>query len=106
MLSKLDPYRNKLDPKTEAAAAQKPRSGGTEAQASQQASTGDRVSLSSAARLHTTAHTEASNAPEVRQAKVDSIKERIAAGTYSPDAKQIARKLVESEADFVSALKE
>lgn len=106
MLSKLDPYRTKLDPKAEAASAQKARASGADAQGTQQAATGDRVSLSSAARLHTAAHAEAANAPEVRQAKVDSIKERIASGSYTPDAKNIARKLVESEADFVNALKD
>lgn len=106
MLSKLDPYRNKLDPKAEAAGVKTRGGGAAETGGAQQAATGDKVSLSSAARLHTTAHAEANKAPDVRQEKVDGIKERIASGSYTPDAKDIARKLVESEVDFASALKD
>ena len=106
MLSKLDPYKTKLDPKAENAAAARTRGAEAGPDASQQAATGDRVSLSSAARLHTVAHAEASSAPEIRQEKIDSIKERIASGSYTVDAKNIASKLVESEVDFAGTVKQ
>ena len=105
MLSKLDPYSNKLDPKTEAASAAKAYGSGTDAQ-SARAPAGDRVTLSAAARLHTTAHAAASNAPDVRQEKVNSIKERVDSGSYTVDSKRVAQKLLATEADFASALKE
>jgi flagellar biosynthesis anti-sigma factor FlgM len=105
MLSKLDPYSNKLDPKTEAASAAKAYGSGADAQ-SARAPAGDKVTLSAAARLHTTAHAAASNAPDVRQEKVNSIKERVDSGSYTVDSKKVAQKLLENEADFASALKE
>lgn len=58
---------------------------------------GDRINLSSEALLHTTAHTAASNAPEVRQEKVNELKERIASGNYTIDAENIAKKLLQEE---------
>lgn len=105
LFSKLDPYRNKLDPKTEAAGARTREAGGDEPGTGRTAA-GDRVNLSSTARLHTAAHTEANRAPEIRQEKIDAIKERIASGEYSPDAKAIAAKILENEGHFADALKE
>lgn len=105
MLPKLDPYRTRLDPKAEAANANADRAKGGAAQ-TQGAPQGDRVSLSPEARLHTTAHAEASNAPDVRQEKVNDLKERVASGEYRPDSKNIAKKLLQSETDFTSALKD
>lgn len=106
-LSTLDPYRNKLDPNAETVAGAKARAANANADAArtQQAGGGDTVSLSAAARQYTVAHAEANAAPEIRQEKVNGIKERIATGTYSVDAKNIAQKLVENEIDFADALK-
>lgn len=105
MLSKLDPYRNKLDPKGEAAGVNV-RGAKAEASAAQNAGRGDRVSLSSTARLHTAAHAEATGAPDIRQEKINSIKERVASGEYQVDAKKVASKLLQDEAFMASALKD
>jgi negative regulator of flagellin synthesis FlgM len=92
LLKGLDPYRTRLDAKSEVNGV---RARGTEEQAA--AASGDRVSLSPGARLHTVARAEAFGAPEVRQGKVDVLKDRIAAGDYTIDAGNIAEKLLESE---------
>lgn len=88
---KLDPYsqmqRLDNDPKAQAKNAQ---------QAAAQPQ-GDRINLSSEALLHTTVHTAASNTPEIRQEKVNDIKERIASGSYNIDEKNIAKKLLQEE---------
>lgn len=75
-------------------------------QSPQQASAaqGDKVSVSPEALLRTQAHKAISNSPEVRQEKVDSIKERVNAGTYSVDSKNIAQKLVQDEAFLAGTL--
>lgn len=98
LLKQFDPYRSKIDAKNDAASA---RSRGEASQASAQ---GDRVSLSSSALLHTVAHAAASKAPEVRQEKIDSIRERLFAGEYTIDSKDIAQKLLESEALLANTL--
>lgn len=61
------------------------------------ASVGDRVSVSRDAMLRTEAFRAALGAPDVRQEKVNTIKERINSGTYQIDNKRIASKLVQSE---------
>lgn len=92
LLNKLDPYRTTLDPKAEAASA---RTKGAQANAA--APQGDRVSLSPNALLHTAAHAEAGRAPEVRQDKVEALKEQVASGNYSVDSRKIAEKLLRDE---------
>ncbi len=93
LISQLDPYRTQL--KTEES-AQKTRADAKGAAAAG-ASRGDRISLSPEAKLRTEAFSAASNAPEVRQAKVDAIKARVDAGEYQPDSKKIAGKLLQEE---------
>ena len=66
---------------------------------------GDRISLSPEAMLRTAAHSAATQAPDVRQEKVDAIKERIAAGEYSVDSKKIAEKLLADESALAGAMK-
>lgn len=100
LLKNVDPYRTTLDAKAEAASA-RPKDAG-ESQAPAQS--GDRVSLSSSALLHTVAHSAASKAPEIRQEKVDALKERVAGGGYTVDAKKVAEKLVQSEAFLAGTL--
>jgi negative regulator of flagellin synthesis FlgM len=101
LLKNVDPYRATLDAKAEAAARQKP---GVAGQAQTPGQVGDRVSLSPSALLHTTAHAAANAAPDVRQEKVDGIKDRLADGSYAVDAKKIAEKLVQSEVFLAGAL--
>ena len=67
---------------------------------------GDRINLSSEAVLSTTVHTVAVNTPEIRQEKVNSIKEKIANGTYTIDAKNIAKKLLQENALLEKSLGE
>lgn len=67
------------------------------APASQAQAAGDRISVSTDAILRTEAYRVASSSPDVRQEKINSIKERIASGSYQIDNKRIASKLVQSE---------
>ena len=99
LLKNLDPYRMRLEAKSEVNGV---RARGTEEPA---AVSGDRVSLSPGARLHTVARAEAFGAPEVRQEKVDALKDRIAAGDYAIDAGNIAEKLLESEIALAGTLR-
>ena len=100
LLKQVDPYRSKIDTKTDAASGRARNSG--EAAPSQ--AQGDRVSLSPSAIMHTAAHTAASRAPEIRQEKVDTIKDRLSNGEYTIDSKHIAKKLLESEALLADTL--
>jgi negative regulator of flagellin synthesis FlgM len=105
LLKNVDPYRATFDAKAEAVPRQKTGVAGqaqTPGQTPGQA--GDRVSLSPSALLHTTAHAAANAAPDIRQEKVDNIKDRLADGSYAVDAKKIAEKLVQSEAFLAGAL--
>lgn len=58
---------------------------------------GDRVSVSPDALLRTETFRQAMSAPDVRQEKVNAIKERVDTGTYQIDSRRIASKLVQSE---------
>jgi negative regulator of flagellin synthesis FlgM len=102
MFAKLDPYRTRLESRKESAATGRGEAAGT---AAAQTPGGDRVSLSAIARLFTAAHAEAGKAPDVRQEKVDDIKERIASGEYAPAPEQIAEKLLRSEAFLAGSLR-
>lgn len=102
LLKNLDPYRNKLDPNAEVAGARAQKA----EPSAKPAAGGDKVSLSPSARLHTLARSEAGKTPEVRQEKVDALKERIASGEYSIDTRKVAENLLRDEAFMVSALKD
>ncbi len=58
---------------------------------------GDKVSVSTDALLRTEAYKAASAAPDVRQDRINEIRERLAAGDYHIDNRLIAARLVESE---------
>lgn len=58
---------------------------------------GDKVSVSADALLRTETYRAASTAPDIRQEKIDTLKERLANGSYHIDNRRIASKLVESE---------
>ncbi len=101
LLRNLDPYGARIGAKESVeASAGRARSPAQPAVAAQ----GDRVSLSSSARLHTAAHAVAMNAPEMRQEKVDTLKERVDSGTYTVNARKVAEKLVQSEALLAGTL--
>ena len=100
LLKQVDPYRTAIDAKNDAAAGRARNSG----EASPAVAQGDRVSLSPSALMHTAAHAAATKAPEIRQEKVDGIKERLANGEYTIDSKHIAKKLLENDALLAGTL--
>jgi len=57
----------------------------------------DAVSLSPDAKLRAVALAEAKAAPDVREHKVALLKAKVQAGTYEPDSKAIAGKMVAEE---------
>lgn len=63
-------------------------------------STSDRVTLSDGARLVSVASRTAQEAPETRAEKVASLKAQVDAGTYQPDSKKIAEKLLTMESEI------
>lgn len=92
-LNPLDPYtRTKL-----AGTHSQENTRGARGVAAPASESGDRVSLSPEAKLHTEAHSAAMNAPDVRQAKIDELKARIESGTYQPDSRAIAARLLAEE---------
>lgn len=58
---------------------------------------GDRVSVSQNAVLLTEARRTAQATPDVRQEKVDALKEQVASGTYKIDSTQLASNLLAEE---------
>jgi negative regulator of flagellin synthesis FlgM len=54
----------------------------------------DQIQISSQARSFQVAMKAIQEVPEIRQEKVDAIKEQIASGTYGPSAQDIARKMM------------
>lgn len=70
---------------------------GTEAT---QTTSADRVTLSDNARLVSQAATEALGTSDIRADKVASLKAQVEAGTYQPDSKKIAEKLLTMESDL------
>ncbi|EFL50278.1 anti-sigma-28 factor, FlgM [Solidesulfovibrio fructosivorans JJ]] len=60
----------------------------------------DRVTLSGDARLVSLAANQAKEAPEVRSDRVATLKAQVQAGTYQPDSKKIAEKMLTMESDL------
>ena len=60
----------------------------------------DRVTLSGDARLVSQAAQQAQGASDVRADKVASLKAQVDAGTYQPDSKKIAEKLLTMESEL------
>ena len=60
------------------------------------AQTSDKVDFSDSGKLFAQAMKQAIAAPEVREEKVAMIRESIQNGTYAPDAKEIARRMLGS----------
>lgn len=92
-LNRLDPYRAKLDKaETERKARKAQSEGGPE-------SNGDKISLSSEARLRTEAYSAASASSDFRADKVAEIKARVDAGEYEIDSRSIARGIIKEDLD-------
>jgi negative regulator of flagellin synthesis FlgM len=72
------------------------------AKATSQTTAGDRVSVSSDAKLVAEAAKAAEAAPDVRTDKVEALRAQVQAGTYTPNSQLIAQKMVQSEVDFQS----
>ncbi|WP_457570529.1 flagellar biosynthesis anti-sigma factor FlgM [Desulfovulcanus sp.] len=62
--------------------------------------TGDKVTLSSTAKLYQEGLKTAKQSPEVRQEKIQELKEKIEAGEYHIDEQKIAQKLVQEDIDL------
>ncbi|EHJ46204.1 flagellar biosynthesis anti-sigma factor protein FlgM [Solidesulfovibrio carbinoliphilus subsp. oakridgensis] len=60
----------------------------------------DRVTLSDGAKLVSLAASQAKDAPEVRSDRVAALKAQVDAGTYQPDSKKIAEKMLTMESDL------
>ena len=71
------------------------------AKAKSQSSSGDRVSVSSDAKLVAEAAKAAMESPEVRVDRVEALRAQVQSGNYNPDPRRIAQKLVESDLDFL-----
>ena len=99
LIQNADPYRANLD---KARADRHEARTGSESSVRSQ---GDVVTVSSEAVLRTEAYRAAGQAPDIRREKVDGIKERIALGAYAPDSRNIARKILESDAFLAETLK-
>jgi negative regulator of flagellin synthesis FlgM len=82
------------------------KGGGSDASAknnaSNSATAGDRVSVSSDARLVAEAAQTAQESPDVRVDKVEALRAQVQSGTYTPNSQLIAQKLVQSDLDFLT----
>jgi negative regulator of flagellin synthesis FlgM len=70
-------------------------------ESSRTSSAGDRVSVSSDAKLVAEAAKAAQDGPGVRADRVEELRAQVQAGTYSPDPRRIAQKMVDNEVDFL-----
>lgn len=70
---------------------------GGQSQETDNSTQGDRVSVSQNAILLTEARRTAQATPDVRQEKVDALKEQVASGTYSINTTQLASNLLKEE---------
>ncbi|MFP4109068.1 MAG: flagellar biosynthesis anti-sigma factor FlgM [Desulfonatronovibrio sp.] len=61
------------------------------------AASSDKVTLSQGARLYKAGMEEAINSDEVRAEKVNELKAQIQNGTYKPDSRRIAEKMISQD---------
>lgn len=94
-LKELDPYRVKLEK-----AELHKRRGAQSAES--ESSSNDRVSLSNEGRLRTEAWQTAMSAPDMREAKIQSVRNQIADGSYVINTKNIAQRLLSEEPEIFS----
>lgn len=62
---------------------------------------GDKVSVSSDALLVAEAAKAAEESPDVRVDRVEALRQQVQTGTYTPDSRKIAEKLVQSDLEFL-----
>lgn len=89
----INPYQTDRTQEARAARFQQ----GGQSQETDTSTQGDRVSVSQDAVLLTEARRTAQATPDVRQEKVDALKQRVASGTYSIDSNQLAANLLKEE---------
>ncbi len=65
--------------------------------ASRGTASSDKVTLSQGARLYKAGMEEALNSDEVRTEKVNEIKAQVENGTYKPDSRKIAEKMINQD---------
>jgi len=75
-------------------------SGAARGKSTSQGSETDRVTLSDDAKLVSVATRTAQDAPEVRSDRVAVLKAQVEAGTYLPDSRKIAEKLLTMESEL------
>lgn len=90
-----NPYRAQLDRSESTFRVRE--NGGDTAQSKSAAASTDTVNVSQDGMLRTTALATALSTPDIRQGKVDAIKEQLANGTYSVDSKNIASKMLQDD---------
>ena len=73
---------------------------GTGSDSSQSTSSTDRVTLSDNAKLVSQATKAAGDASDIRTDKVASLKAQVEAGTYQPDSKKIAEKMLTMDSEL------
>ena len=73
---------------------------GKSSDAGRTSSSSDRVTLSDDAKLVSVATRTAQESPETRADKVAALKAQVEAGTYQPDSKKIAEKLLTMESEL------
>ena len=94
-----DPYRAQFERANAARASDSgPRTGQT-------TPAGDRVSVSQDGLLRTEALRVAIASPDMRQEKIDALRQRLASGEYHVDSRSVAEKMLRSEAGFLSSLR-
>ena len=96
----IDPYRVQFERTTAPARAAE---SGT--RTGQNAPAGDKVSVSQDALLRTEALRTALAAPDIRQEKVDALREKVASGDYRIDSRKVADKLLRSELGFTGPMR-
>ncbi len=69
--------------------------------ASRSESGSDTIALSSEAKLRSTVLQTATEAPDIRQSKVDELKEQVRNNTYQPDIKKAAANLIRDDLDLL-----
>jgi len=72
----------------------------SESETSASSSGSDRVTLSDDAKLVSLSTRQAQEAPETRDDRVAALKAQVQAGTYQPDSKKIAEKMLTMEAEL------
>lgn len=95
-LTGLNPYNNR---KVQEGAKPQPAANASSPQTAKAAS--DTVQVSPEARLLGAAHSEAEQAPDVRQDKIRELKEKVRNGTYQPDVKKAAANLIRDDLDLL-----